>query len=302
MQSSDDSAGHTFETERRYLGAVAYRLLGSVADAEGAVQDAWLRWRSSDQADVADPRAYLTAVLTRICYDLLGSARSRHEAYYGEWLPEPQVTAETTPEEAAEPGEPVSLATLTVLEQLSAAERTAFVLHDVFAVGFEEIASALERSPDAARQLASRARRRVRETAPPRPVDRAAQRRAVQAFAAATVRGDIPALMTVLDPDVVWHSDGGSAVRAGLQPVASARRVAPLIAGIAAKWGAPILARGLRAVEVNGSPGLAAFDETGRAVAVLAFTVADDRITEAFVMVNPEKLTRVNLSALKDRV
>ncbi|MBS2963728.1 RNA polymerase sigma factor SigJ [Actinocrinis puniceicyclus] len=291
------SEGTEFEQHRRYLAAVAYRLLGSLADAEDAVQDAWLRWQAADQSAVRDPRAYLTTIVSRICYDQLGSARARREAYFGEWLPEPQVShaqVEPGPEDAATLGESVSYAMLAVMEQLGPAERVAFVLHDVFALEFGEIAQALGRSPQAVRQLASRARRRVREDAGPRRVDRAEHRKAVAAFAAATLNGDIPGLMAVLDPDVVWHSDGGGVVRAGRRPVATAQRVSRLVAGIVAKWpGGPRTGLRLREVQVNGQPGLAALDGAGAAVGVIAFVVDGGLITRAYVIVNPEKLSGV---------
>ncbi|MFF2749567.1 RNA polymerase sigma factor SigJ [Kitasatospora sp. NPDC058048] len=291
-----------FEANRRYLGSVAYRLLGSFTDAEDVLQDAWLRWRAADRSAVADPRAFLTTVVTRLCYDQLGSARARREAYYGEWLPEPAVTYATGPDspaELAERGESVSLALLAVLEQLTPAERAAFVLHDVFAVGFEEIAASLERTPDAARQLASRARRRVRDGGRAQDAarrtggtDRAEHRQAVEAFAAASTRGDILALMEVLDPDVVWHSDGGGIVRAGVRPIHGADRVARMVAGLVAKWFTPDTAT--TTALVNGEPGLVWYERaTGTVGGVLAFTVTDGRIAEAHVVVNPEKLARV---------
>ncbi|MFJ8624135.1 RNA polymerase sigma factor SigJ [Kitasatospora sp. NPDC093550] len=290
-------APDAFEANRRYLGSVAYRLLGSFTDAEDVLQDAWLRWQAADRSAVTDPRAFLTTVVTRLCYDQLGSARARREAYYGEWLPEPAVTyadVPDTPAELAERGESVSLALLAVLEQLSPAERAAFVLHDVFAVGFEEIGSSLDRSPDAARQLASRARRRVKDgRRPGGGTDRAEHRQAVEAFAAATTRGDILALMEVLDPDVVWHSDGGGIVRAAVRPIHGADRVARTVTGLIAKWFTPDIATG--PALVNGEPGLVWYDlPTGTVGGVLAFTVADGRITEAYVVVNPEKLGRIS--------
>lgn len=300
--SDAPDASDAFEANRRYLGSVAYRLLGSFTDAEDVLQDAWLRWQGADRTAVADPRAFLTTVVTRLCYDQLGSARARREAYYGEWLPEPVVSYADVPDspaELAERGESVSLALLAVLEQLTPAERAAFVLHDVFAVGFEEIGASLERSPDAARQLASRARRRVRDGGRAQEGARrtggagpAEHRQAVEAFAAASTRGDILALMEVLDPDVVWHSDGGGIVRAGVRPIRGADRVSRLVAGLVAKWFTPDAAIG-RAV-VNGEPGLVWYERTtGRVGGVLAFTVADGRIAEAYVVVNPEKLARI---------
>ncbi|WP_316521373.1 RNA polymerase sigma factor SigJ [Kitasatospora brasiliensis] len=290
-------APDAFEANRRYLGSVAYRLLGSFTDAEDVLQDAWLRWQAADRTTVADPRAFLTTVVTRLCYDQLGSARARREAYYGEWLPEPSVSyadGPDSPAELAERGESVSLALLTVLEQLTPAERAAFVLHDVFAVDFEEIGTSLERTPDAARQLASRARRRIRAGGRhPGDTDPGAHRRAVEAFAAASTRGDILALMDVLDPDVAWHADGGGIVRAAARTVHGADRVARLVAGMVAKWFTPDAA--IATAAVNGEPGLLWYDRTtGTVHGVFAFTVTDGRITAAYVVVNPEKLARIH--------
>jgi RNA polymerase sigma-70 factor (ECF subfamily) len=261
-----------------------------------------------DRSTVREPRAFLTTVVTRICYDVLGSARARREAYYGEWLPEPLVgggpAAEVgvglgagggdakNPEELATLGESVSYAMLAVMEQLSPAERAAFVLHDVFAVGFEEVAEALGRTPEAVRQLASRARRRIRERTTQRAVDRAEHRKAVAAFAAASVHGDIPGLLAVLDPEVVWHSDGGGVVRAGLRPVETADRVARLVAGLTDRWVGPEVGLVLEQVDVNGKPGLAAYDGDGAVMGVLAFEVVGGRITEAYAVLNPQKVER----------
>ena len=321
--------GTDFEQHRRYLSAVAYRLLGSLADAEDAVQDAWLRWQSTDRSAVQEPRAYLTTVVTRICYDQLGSARARREAYFGEWLPEPSISTvehQPGPEDAASLGESVSYAMLAVMEQLSPAERVAFVLHDVFAVGFVEIAQALGRTPESVRQLASRARRRVREgtsgtsvawaepedwpqaeaTAdadtgsaagsgvrhPWRRLDRPEHRKVVAAFAAASLNGDISSLMAVLDPDVVWHSDGGGIIKAGAQPVYTAERVARLVSGLT-RWLDPDSGLQMHESWVNGAPGLVIIDKDGAAMGVMAFVIVDDRIVEAYTMVNPEKLGNV---------
>ncbi|GAA4998132.1 RNA polymerase sigma factor SigJ [Kitasatospora paranensis] len=297
MTETDTAALDAFESQRRYLGAVAYRLLGSLTDAQDVLQEAWLRWQAVDHGTVDDPRAYLTTVVTRLCYDQLGSARVRREAYYGEWLPEPLVSAEDSPAERAEQGESVSLAVLALMEHLTPAERAAFVLHDVFAVGFEEIATTLERTPEAARQLASRARRRVRGGAARRgTVDPVEHRQAVSAFAAASANGDIQGLLAVLDPDVVWHSDGGGVVSAGVRPILGADRVSRLVAGLVAKWWTP----GASAVEatVNGEPGLVFHAADGQVGGVMAFTVADGLITEAYIVVNPQKLTHVAPPAL----
>ncbi|BFV59357.1 sigma-70 family RNA polymerase sigma factor [Kitasatospora sp. CMC57] len=297
----DDRSGvDEFEALRRYLGSVAYRLLGSVSDAEDILQEAWLRWRATDRSTVQEPRAYLTTVVTRLCYDQLGSARVRREAYYGEWLPEPLVAEENAPDRLAELGEEVSLALLAVLEELTPAERTAFVLHDVFAVGFEEIAGSLNRTPDAARQLASRARRRVRERGHRGRVDPAAHRRAVDAFAAAAARGDLQALLAVLDPDVVWHSDGGGVVSAGSRPVFGADKVSRLVRGLTTKWLGPDSGYLASPVLVNGERGLAWHDAEGRIAGVLAFQVTDGRIAAAYVALNPQKLTHVTRLTVTD--
>ncbi|MFF2145608.1 RNA polymerase sigma factor SigJ [Kitasatospora sp. NPDC058190] len=295
--TAQPAAPDAFETNRRYLGSVAYRLLGSFTDAEDVLQDAWLRWQAADRAAVADPRAFLTTVVTRLCYDQLGSARARREAYYGEWLPEPSVSYASVPDspaELAERGESVSLALLAVLEQLSPAERAALVLHDVFAVGFEDIAASLDRTPDATRQLASRARRRVKDGGGHSDgADPAEHRRAVEAFASACTKGDILGLMEILDPDVVWHADGGGIVRAAARPVRGADKVGRLVVGLVAKWFTPEF--GLGYATVNGEPGLVWYEKaTGTVTGVVAFALADGRISEAYVVVNPEKLGRVS--------
>ncbi|MEU9982200.1 RNA polymerase sigma factor SigJ [Streptomyces sp. NPDC050856] len=293
MTDIDSAPVDAFVAQRRYLGAVAYRLLGSVTDAEDVLQEAWLRWQAVDQSQVGEVRPYLTTVVTRLCYDLLGSARARRESYYGEWLPEPLVSDDDSPAERAETGESVSLAMLAVMEQLSPAERIAFVLHDLFAVGFGEIAAALGRTPDAARQLASRARRRVRDGGRRCTVDPAEHRRAVSAFAAATVKGDIAGLLAVLDPDVVWHSDGGGVVTASVRAIHGAEKVSRLVAGLAAKWLTPGSGTSVGFAQVNGELGVVSYESSGRIGGVFAFTVTDGRITEAHVVVNPEKLAHL---------
>ncbi|MEU9128947.1 RNA polymerase sigma factor SigJ [Kitasatospora sp. NPDC048540] len=289
----EDPSEDAFEANRRYLGAVAYRLLGSLTDAEDVLQEAWLRWRAADRSRVADPRAYLSTVVTRLCYDQLGSARARREAYYGEWLPEPLVDDEDSPARRAELGESVSLAMLAVMEQLTPAERTAFVLHDVFAVDFTEIAASLDRTPDATRQLASRARRRVRDGSRRGRIDPAEHRQAVHAFAAATTGGDLQGLLAVLDPDVVWHSDGGGIVSAGARPVYGADKVARLVLGLLRRVFVPGSTSSFGFAQVNGEPGMVFFEAPGRVGGVIAFTVRDGRITDAYVVVNPEKLTHL---------
>ena len=281
-----------FEAQRRYLGAVAYRMLGSLADAEDVLQEAWLRWRDVDHAAIGNPRAYLTTVVTRLCYDQLGSARARREAYFGEWLPEPLVDDAPGPQDRAEVGEEISLAVMALLERLTPAERAAFVLHDVFGVDFPQIATTLERSEASARQLASRARKQIKEGGPRRTVDRAVHRQAVEAFAAAVGRGDIMGLMKVLDPDTVWRADGGGIVGAVAHPILGAQQVSRLIAGLVRRFGTPDMTAG--PVLVNGEPGLLFYEPGRPPAAVLAFSVDDSGlITEIQVVLNPEKLARI---------
>ncbi|WP_411057747.1 RNA polymerase sigma factor SigJ [Streptomyces sp. E11-3] len=293
------SARHlaAFEEQRPRLWGIAYRILGLVTDAEDAVQEAWLRWQALPEDEVADPRAYLTTVISRICYDQLGSARARRERYVGPWLPEPVLTDDTTgPEDRVTLDESVGYALLTVLERLTPAERTAFVLHDVFAVPFPEIAEAVGRTPDSVRQLASRARKRVRAEAPNRSVDRGEHRRAVDAFLAAAAQGDFDGLLKVLDPEVVWRSDGGGKVMAARVPIHGAEQVARF---------AQRLARGLAKAtarmsvrDVNGAPGLVFVEPVSGQASVFAFTVHDGLITEVAAVVNPDKLSHLDLDEL----
>lgn len=290
--SSTGAGAEEFESHRRHLGAVAYRMLGSVADAEDIVQEAWLRWNGADRAGVENARAYLTTVVTRLCYDQLRSARARREAYLGEWLPEPLVEdTAASPHERAEVGEAVSLAMMAVFERLSPAERAAFVLHDVFGVEFPQIAAILERSEPAVRQLASRARRQVRDSGPRRSVDPGAHRKAVEAFAAAVIGGDMADLMKLLDPEIIWHADGGGEATAAARPIVGADRVARLVAGVVAKYFTPGMIVTL--AQVNGEPGLVFSHPDGAPGAVLGLSVENGLITESHIIVNPDKLRRV---------
>ncbi|RJL33197.1 RNA polymerase sigma-70 factor [Bailinhaonella thermotolerans] len=284
-----------FEAHREHLWAVAYRILGTVGDAEDAVQETWLRWERADRDAVDNARAFLTTTVSRVCYDLLGSARARRETYVGEWLPEPIVSAEPTPEERAELDESVEVALLAMMERLTPAERTSLVLHDVFSLPFEQVAEVVGRSPEAVRGLASRARRRVREHGPRRTVDVATRRKAVEAFVGAATRGDLPGLVAVLDPDVVWRADGGGVVRAARQPIEGADRVSRMVLGLVTKWYLPG-GMSIRSCAVNGWPGIVVLDASGAVSVVFAFAVDDEgRITEVDLVLNPEKLTHVSL-------
>ncbi|MGP8299962.1 RNA polymerase sigma factor SigJ [Streptomyces inhibens] len=300
-----------FEEHRGRLWGIAYRIMGTVADADDAVQEAWLRWQAlPDEPPVASPRGFLTTVVSRICYDLLGSARARREMYVGPWLPEPLLGGAggtlpvgpvapdgSGPEDRVTLDESVGMALLTVLERLTPAERTAFILHDVFAVPFPEIAEAVGRTPDSVRQLASRARKRVRAEAPRRTVDRAEHRRTVEAFLGAVMGGDFDALLSVLDPEVVWRSDGGGKVSAARRPVLGREKVARFVQGLVAR-GAEQQNLRVAVVDVNGATGLAFTDATGRQAGVFAFTVHEGRITEVDAVLNPDKLGHLDLDRL----
>ncbi|ANW19724.1 RNA polymerase sigma factor SigJ [Streptomyces clavuligerus] len=284
-----------FEQERSRLWGIAYRITGSVADAEDAVQDAWLRWQALPDGAADSPRAYLTTVVSRLCYDRLTSARARRETYTGTWLPEPVVTQDG-PEERVTLDESVGTALLTVLERLTPAERTAFVLHDVFAVPFGEIAEAVGRTPEAVRRLASRARHRVRDEAPRRTVDRAEHRRAVDAFLAAAAGADFGGLLDILDPDVVWRSDGGGKVIAARLPVTGREKVAHFIEHVVRRD----LVDRVRIVvrDINGAPGAIAVDRESGVLATYAFTVDQGRITSIDAVLNPDKLSHIAPDAL----
>jgi RNA polymerase sigma factor (sigma-70 family) len=277
-----------FERHRGHLHAVAYRMLGSLSEADDAVQEAWLRLNRSDTDAVENLGGWLTTVVGRVCLDMLRTRRSRREDYVGTWLPEPIVAADEAagPEDEALMADSVGLALLVVLETLSPAERLAFVLHDTFGVPFDEIAPIVGRTPTAARQLASRARRRVRGAAPVPDPDIARQREVVDAFLAAARAGDFDALVAVLDPDVVFRADGGGA-RGVLAPARGAEEVADRVLTRGARF-APLG----RPALVNGAAG--AVVEIGGVVrAVAGFTVVDGRIVEIDLMLDPEKLKRV---------
>lgn len=278
-----------FHEHRRYLLGVAYRMLGTVGEAEDAVQEAWIRARGADLTDVEDVRAWLTVITTRICLDVLKSARVQRERYVGEWLPEPVVTDDgADPADRVTLDDSVNLALLAVLERLTPAERTAFVLHDVFDVDFDTIADAVGRTPAACRQLAARARRHVEAGAPRFDADQREHRRVVDAFAQATASGSLDDLLSILDPEVVLRSDGGGKVRARKEPLVSAPAVAALLLGIMrlrpdTRFSLATVNGGLGLVTSNG----------GAVSGVVAFAIADGRVTELQLIMNPDKLARV---------
>lgn len=288
---------NVLERERRRLIDLAYRLLGSLAEAEDAVQETYTRWYAmspQQQAAIASPAAWLTKVAGRVCLDLLGSARARRERYVGEWLPEPvpSAAAWTTghgesmgdPADRVTLDESITMAFLVVLEAMTPAERVAFVLHDVFGYPFADVAEVVGRTPAACRQLASSARRRLRSSQPPAPsVERHAA--VVRTFKQAWEAKDVRALVAVLDPEAVAVSDGGGVAQARLTPVVGGEEIARFFLEIAR------LATDLTLREriVNGRPGLVA-ERDGRIVTVYAFELAADRIRRIWAVRNPEKL------------
>jgi RNA polymerase sigma-70 factor (ECF subfamily) len=286
-----DTYAEQFEAQRPHLQAVAYRMLGSRAEAEDAVQEAWLRLSRSDPDGVVNLGGWLTTVVGRICIDTLRARRTRNEEYIGSWLPEPVVSAdpETDPEQEAELADSVGLALLVVLETLTPAERLAFVLHDMFGVPFEDIAAIVGRSPVAARQLASRARRRVRGAAPATDADLATQREVVEAFLAASRGGDFDALLAVLDPDVVFRLDAGRDSPLARAPIHGAEAVAREVLA----RGAPFAPLG-RIALVNGAVGIVVGGgETPFAVA--GCTIVHGRIVALDLVLDRDKLSAADV-------
>jgi RNA polymerase sigma factor (sigma-70 family) len=296
---TSNPATHEVEPHRRRLINVAYRLLGSVADAEDAVQEAFIRWYAltpDDRAAIETPAAWLTTVTSRICLDQLGSARARRERYVGQWLPEPvpdrtewaSADAGTDPADRITLDESIDMAFLVVLDAMSPAERVAFLLHDVFRYPFDEVAEIVGRTPAACRQLASTARRKVRDT---RPVTTPAAERAevVREFKQAWEAMDIEAMLSVLAPNVVAVADGGGRVSAALVPIEGPETITKFLIALAAR------VPDLRVEEqtVNGQLGLVAHQEH-ETLTVFSFDVADGRITRIWAVRNPDKLSQWN--------
>ena len=278
-----------FEEHRQYLRRLAYSTLGSLSDADDVVQEAWLRlqrWHDNRAPGerIENLRAWLSTVTGRLALDQLGSARARREQYVGEWLPEPQVSTDDDPADRITQDERVTTALLVVRESLTPAERTAFVLQEVFGMSGPEVAEVVGRTPAAVRQLASRARKHVEEGTPRFPASADEHGKVVSAFALAWRTGDMGALLGVLDRDVVLTADGGGKVPAVRQPVRGSELIAKLFLGwyraTSGAWG--------REVRVNGEPGLLVFD--GTYLGVFSFTVDQGAITAIHVVRNPDKL------------
>src|SRR3954465_5092417 len=279
-----------FELHRAHLHAVAYRMLGSVAEADDAVQEAWLRLQRSDAEALANVGGWLTTVVGRVCLDMLRTRRARREDYAAAWGPEPVAApaADGDPAEQALLADSVGLALLVVLETLSPAERLAFVLHDMFDVPFDEIAPMVERTPAATRQLASRARRRGGGMTPAPDADLARQRQVVDAFLAASRAGDFDALVAVLDPEVVFRVDSGGVGPAARPPITGAAAVARQVLA----RGTPFAPHARPAI-VNGTAGFI-LPAPGGLRAVVGFTVLDGKVTSIDLITDRQKLSRVH--------
>jgi RNA polymerase sigma-70 factor (TIGR02957 family) len=286
----------TFMAHRELMFSMAYRMLGTVADAEDVVQDAWLRWSAAPRDDVAEPRAYLLRTVTNIALNRLRSAQARREAYVGPWLPEPLLT-QTNHDitERAEVAESVSVAMLVVLESLTPEERAVFVLREVFDFGYPEIAAALRRSEPTVRQIAHRARGHVQARRPRFEVDREQQRAVTARFLAAAVGGDINGLLEILAPDVTLITDGGGRAKAALRPIRGAAKVARILAAFAERpnQGLTLGDLSIEQIEINGEPG-ALFVAGGRLIAAGTLTVAGGRVAAIQVVANPEKLDAIS--------
>jgi len=276
-----------FEARRGAMTGLAYRMLGSRADAEDVVQDAWIRWRGVEAGEVTNPAGFLNKVVTRLCLDRLKSARARREVYVGEWLPEPVVD-----EDHGALGEDLSVAFLLALERLTPLERAAFLLHDVFDAPFADIAKTLGRTEAACRQLAARAREHVKAGKPRYRPSAEEEQRLTRAFLAATMSGDESLLRGILAQDVIMHADGGGVVSATLNPVFGLEKAVRLMMGIKKKWPAPddTVARLAR---INGAPGIV-LSHDGVVFQTMGLEIVDGRIAAVYTMRNPDKLARLN--------
>ena len=280
-----------FLAERRLLFAIAYRMLGSAADADDVLQDAFLRWAEYGKP-VDSPRSFLTTTVVRLCLDQLGSARARRVDYVGPWLPEPLLASDAGPAEAAELADSLSMAFLVLLEELAPAERAAFLLHDVFGYGYHEIAAMLGRREPATRQMIARARHRVGERrhrfdANPRQGQQLASQ-----FLTACETGDLQALMSMLADDIVIWTDGGGKARAARNPIYGTSKAARFLIGIAKD--VPASAH-ISLTRLNGQPG-AVITESGRVTAAIVLDILHHQVTGVRIIVNPDKLSRLQTS------
>lgn len=287
---SVETVTDVFEEHRPVLTGVAYRMLGRIADAEDVVQEAWLRWSAEGRADVREPRAFLVRITTRLAIDRLRQSRARREAYVGPWLPEPVVTdfgpAVPDAAERAVLAESVSLAVLVVLESLSPLERAVFVLREAFGFPFAQIATVLDRSEAAVRQLAGRAKRHVEERKPRYDVDPAERRDLTNRFLAAAGGGDLDALLSLLAPDVRLVGDSGGKTRAPLRVIEGADKVGRFVAAVSVE---AVKGAELRFLELNGAPGVLVLID-GKPDSVVQLEVRDGAVQCVYIVRNPDKL------------
>jgi RNA polymerase sigma-70 factor (ECF subfamily) len=281
----------TFSEYRKLLFAIAYRLLGSAADAEDVVQDAWFKWSGADRSRVSDPKAYLARIVSNLAVERLRSTRRQRETYVGPWLPEPILTQADAAEDVAT-AESVSLAMLVVLETLSPLERAVFVLKEVFDFSYPEIAEAVDRSEPAVRQAGHRARNHIQARRPRFETDRAKKRAVTERFFAASTGGDINELMDLLAPEVTLWTDGGGKVRQAMRPIIGAPNVAKWLAGTVQRpyEGVEIADMTAEVVDINGGPGIV-IRGAGRIIATLTVDLdADGKIETIHNVANPDKL------------
>lgn len=290
MSGERADGAERFEPVRQRLARVAYRMLGSVADAEDVVQEAFLRWHATERETIDNPEAFLVRVVTRLCLDVLKSARRKRETYIGPWLPEPVVEAE------ADLADDVTLPLLLALERLSPLERAAFLLHDVFGMDFDAVAAAIGRDQAATRQLASRARRHVHEDRPRFAVDENHGMEIAEAFFAASQTGDMTALQSMLSADITWTADGGGKRPAGPGPLVGIEAVMSLLRRLA-----PLHARTpsqlVRFAMINGLPGFVSLEADGH-LQTTAFEIAAGKIVRIYIMRNPDKLGHLSSLAV----
>ena len=289
--STDQTEVRAFESHRGALMGLAYRLLGSRAEAEDVVQDAYLRWHAADHAAIREPRRYLGTVVTRLCLDRMKSAQARREVYVGQWLPEPLVDEPLDADSAGDLAHDLSVALMLMLERLSPLERAAFLLHDVFGLDFAEVGCALDRGEAACRQLAARARAHIEAGRPRFHASPEEGRRLASAFTAAVSSGDTGTLLQLLAADAVLYSDGGGKRVAALNPISGADKILRFIAGIARK-NPSLMTMQLRPATVNGLAGFVMREDDG-SIDTMAFEARDGRIAAIYLVRNPEKLRHV---------
>lgn len=288
MVDSEADLAVRFERHRNQCFAAAYRMLGSVADAEDVVQETWLRWSAQDRSEVTNPQAYLVRTATRLALNRLRALRARRESYVGPWLPEPLVTEQTEPDaaESAVLAESASAAMLVVLETLAPAERAVFVLREVFDYPHSDIATALGRSTASVRQLAHRAREHVQARRPRFDTDQTTRRRVTERFLAACQGGDVAALLGQLAPDVTLRTDGGGKVKSARHPIHGADKVARFLAGI---HRSRFRRRDFQHVQLNGQPGAITWFEDALDAAITV-DVVDGSVQRVGIVTNPDKL------------